>query len=123
MAGIAALRPEALLSCQLQFKQDVFDFPAREVFTAEPEFDAALGEPAGLEGNGSCTVGVPALCRAHNGRLSGAGPVPVRSLTWGWMWSSWPPGYCDLREGSRSYARCRPPPVAASTPGEDVLLS
>ncbi|KAB0356083.1 hypothetical protein FD754_000239 [Muntiacus muntjak] len=43
VAGIAALRPEALLSCQLQFKQDVFDFPAREVFTAEPEFDAALG--------------------------------------------------------------------------------
>ncbi|DAA16796.1 TPA: nucleoporin 210 [Bos taurus] len=41
--GIAALRPEALLGCQLQFKQDVFDFPAREVFTAEPEFDAALG--------------------------------------------------------------------------------
>ncbi|ELR54201.1 Nuclear pore membrane glycoprotein 210, partial [Bos mutus] len=40
--GIAALRPEALLGCQLQFKQDVFDFPAREVFTAEPEFDAAL---------------------------------------------------------------------------------
>lgn len=48
--GIAALRPEALLGCQLQFKQDVFDFPAREVFTAEPEFDAALGEPVGLEG-------------------------------------------------------------------------
>ncbi|KAF4023798.1 hypothetical protein G4228_016057 [Cervus hanglu yarkandensis] len=43
VTGIAALRPEALLSCQLQFKQDVFDFPAREVFTAEPEFDAALG--------------------------------------------------------------------------------
>ncbi|KAI4554062.1 hypothetical protein MJT46_020059 [Ovis ammon polii x Ovis aries] len=41
--GIAALRPEALLSCQLQFKQDVFDFPAREVFSVEPEFDAALG--------------------------------------------------------------------------------
>ena len=48
--GIAALHPEALLGCQLQFKQDVFDFPAREVFTAEPEFDAALGEPMGLEG-------------------------------------------------------------------------
>ncbi|KAI4532567.1 hypothetical protein MG293_017832 [Ovis ammon polii] len=41
--GISALRPEALLSCQLQFKQDVFDFPAREVFSVEPEFDAALG--------------------------------------------------------------------------------
>uniref|UniRef100_A0A452F5S9 Nucleoporin 210 n=1 Tax=Capra hircus TaxID=9925 RepID=A0A452F5S9_CAPHI len=41
--GITALRPEALLSCQLQFKQDVFDFPARDVFTVEPEFDATLG--------------------------------------------------------------------------------
>uniref|UniRef100_A0A8D1VQ39 BIG2 domain-containing protein n=1 Tax=Sus scrofa TaxID=9823 RepID=A0A8D1VQ39_PIG len=43
VGGIAALHPESLLSCQLQFEQDVFDFPAREVFTAEPEFDAALG--------------------------------------------------------------------------------
>lgn len=43
MESIAALHPESLLGCQLQFKQDVFDFPAREVFTVEPEFDAALG--------------------------------------------------------------------------------
>uniref|UniRef100_A0A8C3YLS0 Nucleoporin 210 n=1 Tax=Catagonus wagneri TaxID=51154 RepID=A0A8C3YLS0_9CETA len=43
VGGIAALHPESLLSCHLQFKQDVFDFPAREVFTAEPEFDASLG--------------------------------------------------------------------------------
>lgn len=48
VGGIAALHPESLLSCQLQFEQDVFDFPAREVFTAEPEFDAALGESAGF---------------------------------------------------------------------------
>ncbi|XP_059796453.1 nuclear pore membrane glycoprotein 210 isoform X1 [Balaenoptera ricei] len=41
--SIAALHPESLLGCQLQFKQDIFDFPAREVFTVEPEFDAALG--------------------------------------------------------------------------------
>ena len=61
VAGIAALLPEALLSCQLQFKQDVFDFPAREVFTAEPEFDTALGEPAGLrerELHGGCACAV-----------------------------------------------------------------
>ncbi|KAJ8786249.1 hypothetical protein J1605_006469 [Eschrichtius robustus] len=41
--SIAALHPESLLGCQLQFKQDIFDFAAREVFTVEPEFDAALG--------------------------------------------------------------------------------
>ena len=46
--SIAALHPESLLGCQLQFKQDIFDFPAREVFTVEPEFDAALGESAGF---------------------------------------------------------------------------
>ncbi|XP_034852350.1 nuclear pore membrane glycoprotein 210 [Mirounga leonina] len=37
------LHPESLISCQVQFKQDVFDFPARDVFTAEPGFDATLG--------------------------------------------------------------------------------
>lgn len=41
---IKALHPESLISCQLQFKQDVFDFPARDVFTVEPGFDAALGK-------------------------------------------------------------------------------
>ncbi|XP_073087206.1 nuclear pore membrane glycoprotein 210 isoform X1 [Manis javanica] len=41
---IETLRPESLISCQLQFKQDVFDFPASDVFTAEPGFDAALGQ-------------------------------------------------------------------------------
>ncbi|KAL6076745.1 hypothetical protein STEG23_017626, partial [Scotinomys teguina] len=41
---IEALHPESLISCQLQFKQDVFDFPARDVFTVEPGFDAALGQ-------------------------------------------------------------------------------
>ncbi|XP_058144859.1 nuclear pore membrane glycoprotein 210 [Dasypus novemcinctus] len=41
---IEDLRPESLISCQLQFKQDVFDFPARDIFTAEPGFDAALGQ-------------------------------------------------------------------------------
>ncbi|XP_048212293.1 nuclear pore membrane glycoprotein 210 [Perognathus longimembris pacificus] len=41
---ITALRPESLISCQLRFKQDVFDFPARDIFTVEPGFDAALGQ-------------------------------------------------------------------------------
>lgn len=43
MEAIQTLRPESLISCQLQFKPDVFDLPARDVFTAEPAFDAALG--------------------------------------------------------------------------------
>ncbi|XP_039742517.1 nuclear pore membrane glycoprotein 210 isoform X2 [Pteropus medius] len=44
MEVIETLRPASLISCQLQFKQDVFDFLARDVFTAEPKFDAALGQ-------------------------------------------------------------------------------
>nr|XP_045008482.1 nuclear pore membrane glycoprotein 210 [Jaculus jaculus] len=38
------LHPESLISCQLQFKQDVFDFPARDIFTVEPGFDTVLGQ-------------------------------------------------------------------------------
>ncbi|XP_073900657.1 nuclear pore membrane glycoprotein 210 isoform X2 [Castor canadensis] len=41
---IETLHPESLISCQLQFKQDVFSFPARDIFTVEPGFDAALGQ-------------------------------------------------------------------------------
>ncbi|MEJ1279694.1 hypothetical protein NN561_010629 [Cricetulus griseus] len=41
---IEALHPESLISCQHQFKQDVFDFPARDIFTVEPGFDSALGQ-------------------------------------------------------------------------------
>ncbi|XP_060036296.1 nuclear pore membrane glycoprotein 210 isoform X2 [Erinaceus europaeus] len=43
LAAIENLRPESLLSCQLRFKQDVFDFPAQDVFTAEPGFDTTQG--------------------------------------------------------------------------------
>eukprot|EP00073_Rattus_norvegicus_P046194 XP_017448342.1 PREDICTED: nuclear pore membrane glycoprotein 210 isoform X1 [Rattus norvegicus] len=42
--AIEALHPESLISCQLQFKQDVFDFPARDIFSVEPGFDTALGQ-------------------------------------------------------------------------------
>lgn len=45
---IKNLHPESLISCEVQFKQDVFDFPACDVFAAEPLFDAALGESAGV---------------------------------------------------------------------------
>ncbi|XP_076972518.1 nuclear pore membrane glycoprotein 210 isoform X2 [Tamandua tetradactyla] len=44
MEAIENLHPESLISCQLQFKQDVFDFPARDIFTADPGFDATLGQ-------------------------------------------------------------------------------
>ncbi|CAK6441492.1 unnamed protein product [Pipistrellus nathusii] len=40
---IKKLRPESLISCQVQFKQDVLNVPAYDVFTIEPAFDAALG--------------------------------------------------------------------------------
>ncbi|XP_011806045.1 PREDICTED: LOW QUALITY PROTEIN: nuclear pore membrane glycoprotein 210 [Colobus angolensis palliatus] len=41
---IQALHPEALISCQSQFKPAIFDFPSQDVFTVEPQFDAALGQ-------------------------------------------------------------------------------
>ncbi|XP_014445955.1 nuclear pore membrane glycoprotein 210 [Tupaia chinensis] len=41
---IETLHPESLISCQLRFKQELFEFPARDVFSAEPAFDAALGQ-------------------------------------------------------------------------------
>ncbi|XP_070261983.1 nuclear pore membrane glycoprotein 210 [Myotis yumanensis] len=40
---IKKLSPESLISCQVQFKQDILNVPACDVFTAEPAFDAALG--------------------------------------------------------------------------------
>ncbi|XP_072576304.1 nuclear pore membrane glycoprotein 210 isoform X1 [Vulpes vulpes] len=43
MEVIETLHPESLISCQLRFKQEVFDFPARDIFTAEPGFDTTLG--------------------------------------------------------------------------------
>lgn len=45
---IKTLHPESLISCQVQFKQNVFDFPAHDVFSAEPAFDAVLGKSAGV---------------------------------------------------------------------------
>ncbi|XP_053774499.1 nuclear pore membrane glycoprotein 210 isoform X1 [Desmodus rotundus] len=44
MEVIRTLHPESLISCQVQFKQDVFDFPAHDVFSAEPAFDPVLGQ-------------------------------------------------------------------------------
>ncbi|KAJ7316815.1 hypothetical protein JRQ81_002977, partial [Phrynocephalus forsythii] len=41
--AIEKMKPQASLSCQLHFSNDVFDFPASDIFTAEPQFDAASG--------------------------------------------------------------------------------
>ncbi|XP_075407010.1 nuclear pore membrane glycoprotein 210 [Tenrec ecaudatus] len=43
MDVIKNLHPESLIKCQIHFQQDIFDFPARDIFTAEPRFDAAQG--------------------------------------------------------------------------------
>lgn len=50
---IQALHPEALISCQSQFKPAVFDFPSQDVFTVEPQFDAALGNCEDLKVKGT----------------------------------------------------------------------
>lgn len=49
---IKKLHPESLISCQVQFKQDILNVPACDVFTAEPAFDAALGKSPGFESGG-----------------------------------------------------------------------
>ncbi|KFO36369.1 Nuclear pore membrane glycoprotein 210 [Fukomys damarensis] len=41
---IETLHPELLIGCQFRFKQDVFSFPAQDVFAVEPGFDAVLGQ-------------------------------------------------------------------------------
>ncbi|KAM6215538.1 nuclear pore membrane glycoprotein 210 [Rhynchocyon petersi] len=40
---IENLHPASLISCRLQFKHEVFDFPAGDIFTAEPGFDVTQG--------------------------------------------------------------------------------
>ncbi|NXS92696.1 PO210 protein, partial [Jacana jacana] len=41
--AIAELQPQSILSCHLDFNNDVFDFPAHDIFIAEPGFDAVSG--------------------------------------------------------------------------------
>uniref|UniRef100_A0A663MMQ2 Nucleoporin 210 n=1 Tax=Athene cunicularia TaxID=194338 RepID=A0A663MMQ2_ATHCN len=41
--AIAELQPQSLISCHLDFNNDAFDFPARDIFIAEPGFDAVSG--------------------------------------------------------------------------------
>ncbi|XP_071611582.1 nuclear pore membrane glycoprotein 210 [Heliangelus exortis] len=41
--AIAELQPESIISCHLDFSNDAFDFPARDIFIAEPGFDAVSG--------------------------------------------------------------------------------
>ncbi|XP_062826039.1 nuclear pore membrane glycoprotein 210 [Anolis carolinensis] len=40
---IEEMKPQSIISCQVNFNNDIFDLPASEVFTAEPGFDIASG--------------------------------------------------------------------------------
>ncbi|XP_040424350.1 nuclear pore membrane glycoprotein 210 [Cygnus olor] len=40
---IAELQPQSIISCHLNFNGDTFDFPAHDIFIAEPGFDAVSG--------------------------------------------------------------------------------
>ncbi|XP_061328975.1 nuclear pore membrane glycoprotein 210 [Pezoporus flaviventris] len=41
--AISELQPQSIISCHLGFSNGVFDFPARDIFLAEPGFDAVSG--------------------------------------------------------------------------------
>ncbi|NWQ80120.1 PO210 protein, partial [Columbina picui] len=41
--AIAELQPQSIINCHLDFNHDGFDFPAHEIFIAEPGFDAVAG--------------------------------------------------------------------------------
>uniref|UniRef100_A0A8C5TEY0 Nucleoporin 210 n=1 Tax=Malurus cyaneus samueli TaxID=2593467 RepID=A0A8C5TEY0_9PASS len=41
--AIAELQPQSIISCHLDFSSDAFDFPAQDIFIAEPGYDAVLG--------------------------------------------------------------------------------
>ncbi|TRZ10306.1 hypothetical protein HGM15179_016803 [Zosterops borbonicus] len=41
--AIAGLQPQSIISCHLDFSSDAFDFPAQDIFVAEPGFDAVSG--------------------------------------------------------------------------------
>uniref|UniRef100_A0A8C0VXY7 Nucleoporin 210 n=1 Tax=Cyanistes caeruleus TaxID=156563 RepID=A0A8C0VXY7_CYACU len=41
--AIAELQPQSIISCHLDFSSDAFDFPAQDIFVAEPGFDAVSG--------------------------------------------------------------------------------
>ncbi|XP_068018721.1 nuclear pore membrane glycoprotein 210 [Melanerpes formicivorus] len=41
--AIAELQPQAMIACHLEFTTDALDFPAQEIFTAEPGFEAVSG--------------------------------------------------------------------------------
>lgn len=42
--AIAELQPQSIISCHLNFNGDTFDFPAHDIFIAEPGFDAVSGK-------------------------------------------------------------------------------
>lgn len=42
--AIAELQPQSIISCHVKFDSDASDFPAHDVFIAEPGFDAVSGK-------------------------------------------------------------------------------
>ncbi|XP_071407089.1 nuclear pore membrane glycoprotein 210 isoform X2 [Pithys albifrons albifrons] len=63
--AIAELKPQSIISCHLEFSSDVFDFPARDVFAAEPGFDADSGHY-------TCSITVLSLSAKQLKHLSGS---------------------------------------------------
>ncbi|XP_017690370.1 PREDICTED: nuclear pore membrane glycoprotein 210 [Lepidothrix coronata] len=61
--AIAELQPQSILSCHLDFSSDVFDFSARDVFTAEPGFDA-------LSGHYTCSISMHSVSEKQLRQLS-----------------------------------------------------
>ncbi|XP_014813936.1 PREDICTED: nuclear pore membrane glycoprotein 210 [Calidris pugnax] len=47
--AIAELQPQSLINCHVDFNNDAFDFPAHDIFIAEPGFDA-------VSGNYTCSI-------------------------------------------------------------------
>lgn len=111
LEAIKSLHPESLISCEVQFTQDVLDFPASDIFAAEPVFDAALGESAGLwkgDRPAGCPSGQTACpCVPPEGSLSGALGFTVSSGEVGFLGRAVAPGRTWLRACSL-LGRARP---------------
>ncbi|XP_062356735.1 nuclear pore membrane glycoprotein 210 [Cinclus cinclus] len=61
--AIAELQPQSIISCHLDFNSDVFDFPAQDIFVAEPGFDA-------VSGHYTCSIRMHSLTDKQLKRLS-----------------------------------------------------
>nr|XP_020654120.1 nuclear pore membrane glycoprotein 210 isoform X2 [Pogona vitticeps] len=61
--AIEKMQPQSSLSCQLHFSNSAFDFPASDIFTAEPQFD-------GASGHYTCSITAHRLTEKHLKQLS-----------------------------------------------------